>query len=95
MTKKAAKTKSMDFESSVKELEKIITKMESGKLSLDEGLQSFEQGIQLTSHCRELLSAAEQKIQILVQEQEEKFEDFDLNSEYDEDLEDEDLEEDE
>lgn len=86
MAKKTAKTSVQqgDFETSVKELEKIIHNMESGKLSLEESLQSFEQGIALTNHCRTLLNTAEQKVQILMQEQEEQFQDFELNSEYNE-----------
>lgn len=71
-----------DFEGSVKELEKIIHNMESGKLSLEDSLKSFEQGIALTNHCRSLLTNAEQKVQILMQEQEEQFQDFDLSSGY-------------
>lgn len=84
MSKKATKNaNNNDFESSVKELEKIINNMESGKLSLEDSLKSFEQGIALTNHCRSLLSNAEQKVQILMQEQEEQFEDFELESDID------------
>jgi len=86
MTKNAAKktntndqNKDKDFETAIKELEGIINKMESGKLSLADNLKSFEQGIALTNHCQNLLSNAQQKVEILMQEQEEKFGDFILD----------------
>lgn len=77
MAKKSTKAK--DFESSIKELEQIITDMESGELSLEKSLQAFETGIKLTGHCQSLLSKAEQKVEVLMQEQEEQFQDFELD----------------
>jgi exodeoxyribonuclease VII small subunit len=65
-----------DFESAIKELEKIINNMESGKLPLSDSLSHFEQGVKLTNHCQELLSNAQQKIEILVNEHQNKFQDF-------------------
>lgn len=67
-----------DFETSIKDLEKIISKMELGKLSLSDSLSSFEEGVALTNHCQELLTNAQQKVEILMDEQEEKFQDFEL-----------------
>ncbi|MBP9722628.1 MAG: exodeoxyribonuclease VII small subunit [Gammaproteobacteria bacterium] len=72
------KNKSLDFESALKNLESIITKMESGKLSLEESISSFETGVALTNHCRGMLENAQQKIQILISEQDKKFQDFNL-----------------
>jgi exodeoxyribonuclease VII small subunit len=84
MTKKAQKTsiKHTNFESAVKDLEKIIVNMESGKLSLEDSLNSFEQGIAITNYCRTLLTNAEQKVQILMQEQGQQFQDFKVDLEY-------------
>ena len=42
------KKKSIDFEKSLKELEKIVEELESGELSLEQTLKSFEQGIKLS-----------------------------------------------
>ena len=78
-----AQSEAKDFETAIKELEGIISKMESGKLSLADNLTSFEQGIALTNHCQSLLSNAQQKIEILMQEQEEKFGDFILDEDSD------------
>ncbi len=74
-----SKFDSVDFESAIKDLEKIITKMETGKLSLEENLKSFEMGIALTNHCQSLLSNAEQKVKILMDAQAKTFKDFEIN----------------
>ena len=56
-----------DFESSLAELETIVTQMEQGDLSLDQALSSFETGIKLTRHCQAILDQAEQKVQLLTE----------------------------
>lgn len=53
------------FESSLKELEKIVRELESGEVSLDESLKKFESGIELYKKCRSTLETAEKKIKIL------------------------------
>jgi len=55
----------MNFEESLKRLEEIAQKMESGDLSLDESLKIFEEGIKLSRFCESKLSNAEQKLEIL------------------------------
>lgn len=59
--------KVVQFEKSLAELEKIVEKMESGELSLEESLKSFEKGIQLTRNCQKALEDAEQKVEQLIQ----------------------------
>ena len=54
-----------DLEKNLQELEKLVEKMESGKLSLEESLQLFERGITLTKACQSVLKNAEQKVQKL------------------------------
>ena len=54
------------FENSVKELDAIVVKMESGELSLDESLKLFEQGVKLTRSCQKTLADAEAKIEKLM-----------------------------
>ncbi len=63
------KKKSVDFEQSLSELEALVGKMEQGELSLEESLKAFESGIQLTRDCQERLSAAEQQVQVLMEQQ--------------------------
>lgn len=87
MPKKSTNTpeSNQDFESAISDLEKIISKMESDKLSLEDSLKSFENGIKLTGHCQELLSKAQQKVEILMKEQDDKFQKFELeNNKHDE-----------
>ena len=56
------------FESSLKELESIVNKLEKGELSLEESLKLYEQGIKLVKFCSSQLDAAEKKIEILQKE---------------------------
>jgi len=55
-------TKKPTLEKSLLELEKIVEKMESGQLSLEESLKLFEQGVGLISSCQKMLTDAKQKI---------------------------------
>ncbi len=54
------------FEESVQELDDIVSKMESGDLSLDESLKLFEKGVKLTRDCQKTLADAEAKIEALM-----------------------------
>lgn len=62
------KAESLTFEQSMQELEALVTKMEQGDLPLEDALQSFERGIQLARHSQQKLKDAEQKVQILTQQ---------------------------
>ena len=57
-----------DFEQTLAELEAIVEKMERGDLGLEESIRHFERGISLTRACQKALTEAEQKVQILLQE---------------------------
>ena len=57
----------VDFESALKELENLVSKMEDGELSLDDSLKAFERGIELTRSCQSSLEKAELKIQMLTE----------------------------
>ncbi len=54
-----------NFEQDLEQLENLVSKMESGKLSLEESLKAFETGVTLAKQCQTVLTAAEQKIRIL------------------------------
>jgi exodeoxyribonuclease VII small subunit len=56
-----------NFEQSLAQLEALVAKLESGDLPLDAALASFEQGVRLTRECQGSLSAAQQKVQLLLQ----------------------------
>ncbi|MBS24537.1 MAG: exodeoxyribonuclease VII small subunit [Gammaproteobacteria bacterium] len=66
MTKK--KQASFDFEKALEELEELVSSMEDGELSLEGSLQAFEKGIKLTRECQAALKKAEQKVQVLINE---------------------------
>ncbi|MAD47619.1 MAG: exodeoxyribonuclease VII small subunit [Oceanospirillaceae bacterium] len=57
-----------DFEQALKELEQLVVRMESGELTLEDSLQAFEQGIGLTRQCQQALSSAEQRVQVLLEQ---------------------------
>jgi exodeoxyribonuclease VII small subunit len=56
------------FEQTLGQLEQLVTRLESGELPLDEALRAFEQGVRLTRECQAALTAAQQKVQILLQQ---------------------------
>ena len=60
----------VDFESTLAELEELVSRMESGELSLNESLKTFERGIELTRKCQASLEAAELKVQMLIKNKE-------------------------
>lgn len=60
------KNEGFAFEHSLAELEALVQKMESGDLSLEQSLQAFEQGVKLTRNCQKALTEAEQKVQLLL-----------------------------
>ena len=63
--------KEISFEASMLSLEKVIEKLESGAISLDEMVQLYEEGIKLTHACKSKLAAAEERITTLVNEKNE------------------------
>ena len=54
------------FEDSLKKLEEIVEKMESGDLKLEESLKLFEEGMKLTKDCNLRLSEIEKKVKLLL-----------------------------
>lgn len=64
-----AKPKKVNVEKSLDELEKLVEKMEDGKLDLEESLKLFERGVTLTKDCQAALRDAEQKVTILQKNQ--------------------------
>ena len=58
--------KNLPFAILVERLQQTIKKLESSELSLEDSLKSFEEGILLTRICQSHLSAAEQKVELLM-----------------------------
>ena len=47
------------FEESIKRLEEIVKKLESGNLSLEESIALYSEGVKLGESCKTTLSEAE------------------------------------
>ena len=61
------KNKSFEFEATMKQLEKIVSTLESESESLEKSLTLFESGMKLTESLRSHLDEAEQRIRILTE----------------------------
>ncbi|MFZ3071138.1 MAG: exodeoxyribonuclease VII small subunit [Anaerolineaceae bacterium] len=68
-------TPSMDFESTFTALQKVITKLESSELPLEEALRLYEEGKRLSALCASILAAAQLRVTSLSDGTEEAFPD--------------------
>jgi len=59
----------LSFEEALARLTELVEKLESGKLPLEESVAAFEQGVKLSRRCESLLDQAEQRLQILGQDE--------------------------
>ena len=55
----------MRYEAALKELESLVTAMESGKLSLEETLAAYQRGAALLKHCQGVLAQVEQQVKVI------------------------------
>ena len=62
----SSSNKKIDFESSLKELESIVKKLEDENINLEESVKSFEAGINLVKECQKQLENAELKVKELL-----------------------------
>jgi exodeoxyribonuclease VII small subunit len=58
------------FEEALEALEKVVERLESGELSLEDSLAAFEEGIRLVKYCNQKLTEVERKIELLVKDKE-------------------------
>ena len=58
----------MTYEESVKRIEEIVAKMESGKMPLDESIKYFQEGMKLLGECKDMLDKYEKAIKIATDE---------------------------
>ena len=56
------------FEASLNELERIVKQLEDGDLPLEASLKLFEDGVRLSRECRDRLTNAERRIEVLMKE---------------------------
>ena len=53
------------FEKALAELEKIVARMESGELSLEQALSTHKRGLELARYCQQKLEVAQQQVKVL------------------------------
>jgi exodeoxyribonuclease VII small subunit len=58
----------LSFESAYAELETIVSRLESGELSLEDSVTLFERGRRLSEHCQSLLDRAELRVNKLTED---------------------------
>ncbi|PSW45742.1 exodeoxyribonuclease VII small subunit [Photobacterium leiognathi] len=63
----AKKPENMAFEAALDELDAIVNELESGDIPLDDALKKFERGIALARSSQQKLTQAEQRVEILLQ----------------------------
>ena len=65
---KRNQTPPKSFEEALRELEDILTSIESGEVGLEESLTRYERGNFLIQHCRGVLGQAEKQIELLTRD---------------------------
>ncbi len=55
--------KRLKFEEAMQRLDAIVAAMESGEIGVEESIAKYEEAMGLAAHCRQILDAAEQRIQ--------------------------------
>ena len=68
----------LSFEESLEKLEEIVKKLENGDVPLDDAIDEFNNAMQLVKICENKLSAAEESIAKIVQDNG-QIEDFNIN----------------
>ena len=59
-----------NFEEALADLENIVQRLDENDLSLDEALSLFEEGIKLSRFCSQKLDSVEDKVEILLRDDE-------------------------
>jgi exodeoxyribonuclease VII small subunit len=60
--------KSETFKARMARLEKIVERLESEDVELEEALAAFEEGMKISQACAKSLTAAERKVEILLRQ---------------------------
>lgn len=55
------------FEENIEKIKNIISKLESGELSIEENLSLFEEGLKLSTECQNRLKEADMKVKKIVE----------------------------
>ena len=60
---KKDETGELGFEEAIRQLTEIVSGIESGRASLQDSLGEYERGMTLIKRCKEILTAAEKRIE--------------------------------
>ncbi len=55
--------KELSFEQALQELEAVVSKLESGEVSLDDAIDAYSRGTALKAHCQARLEEARLKVE--------------------------------
>ena len=55
----------MNFEGAMAELERVVTRLETGDVALEDAIKLYERGAALRAHCEARLKAAEAKVEAI------------------------------
>ena len=66
------------FEDKIKDLEKIISELESGEISLEQSIDKYTEAMKLASECDKEIKEAEEKVNKIVTEN--GLEDFEVEN---------------
>ena len=66
-------TEKLNFESGMAELETIVSKLESGSISLEESFDAYQKGIELYKGLRDILMQGDARITLLTEQGEKEF----------------------
>lgn len=61
------------FESSLKRLEEVVKRLESGDLTLEDSLKAFEEGVKHAGFCSRKLDEAEKRVELLLKQKDGSF----------------------
>lgn len=55
--------KDLTFEAALKELEEIVSQLDTGSIDLDKAVEAYEKGAKLKQHCEKKLKEAQLRIE--------------------------------
>jgi len=59
----------LSFEEAMAQLEAVVTQLERGDVALEQSIALYERGAALKAHCAEKLKAAEERVELIRQQE--------------------------
>lgn len=64
----------LTYEEASQRLENVVQHLEQGELNLEESLKCFEEAVGLVNYCKKMLTEAEQRLAVLLENEDGSFE---------------------